>query len=253
MNKKIKISVVKYTNTLPFRFGLTNSQENDRLWSLQFDTPADCASQLLNDSVDIGLVPVAILPLVKEPQIISNYCLACNGKVDTVKLYSRVPLDKITTVLLDYQSRTSVNLVQILAKFYWKINPEFKNATEGFEDNIQCQTAALIIGDRCFSHNGNYQYEFDLGEQWLQFTGLPFVFALWVANKKIQEPILVAFENALSYGLRQLPLAISQQIQEDMRDKITSYLTRNIVFQYDRKMEQSFRHFLDLLKKLNHA
>ena len=143
--QKYKISIVNYANTLPFKYGIKESGFIDKI-DLQLDIPSVCAQKLIDNKVDIGLVPVAIIPLLKEYHIISNYCLGSNGKVDTVKLYSRVPLEKIETVYLDYQSRTSVTLVQILAKFFWKVNLHFTQAIEGFEKLVNENIAAVVIG-----------------------------------------------------------------------------------------------------------
>src|ERR1700739_4758234 len=130
--QKYKISIVSYTNTLPFKYGISQSGLEDKI-DLQLDIPSVCAQKLLDDKVDIGLIPVAVIPLLKKHYIISKYCLGTNGKVNTVKLYSNVALEEIKNVYLDYQSRTSVTLVQVLAKFFWKIKPIFTQASDGFE------------------------------------------------------------------------------------------------------------------------
>src|ERR1043166_8619691 len=111
MREKIKISAVAYLNSKPFIYGLEHSRVLDQI-DLQLDIPSECARKLINNEVEIGLVPVAVLPLIRDRQIISDYCIGAVGKVNSVMLYSDVPLDEIRTVLLDYQSRTSVTLVK---------------------------------------------------------------------------------------------------------------------------------------------
>ena len=182
--QKIRVSAVSYLNTLPFLYGINNSEIKSQL-DLSLDMPSDCAKKLLSGEVDLGLVPVAILPQLKEYHIVSDYCIGAVGNVDSVALYSDVPLNEIKEIYLDYQSKTSVNLVQILAEKYWNISPKWINAKAGFENKIQGTTAAIIIGDRTFNLPKSYQYKYDLAEQWLEFTGLPFVFACWVANKEL--------------------------------------------------------------------
>ena len=78
---------------------------------------------MLEDEIDVGLVPVAIIPEMKEHYIISDYCIGCDGEVASVCFFSDVPLDKIENILLDYQSRTSVALLKVLLNNIWKINP----------------------------------------------------------------------------------------------------------------------------------
>jgi len=112
---KLKISAVSYLNTLPFLYGIKNSGLAEKTVFEQ-DIPSICASKLLNNEVDIALVPIAVIPLMKESYIISDYCIGASGKVKTVLLLSDVPLNEIKSIYLDYQSKTSVNLIRILAK-----------------------------------------------------------------------------------------------------------------------------------------
>ncbi|MBA3972463.1 MAG: menaquinone biosynthesis protein, partial [Bacteroidetes bacterium] len=176
--QKIKISVVSYLNSKPFIYGLKHSSLMDQI-DLELDIPAVCAQKLKERKVDIGLVPIAILPELTEKYIISDYCIGAVGKVASVMLYSDVPLEEIKFVLLDYQSRTSVALVKVLAKKFWKIKPEWINAGVDYENKISGSMAAVIIGDRTFGLNDKYRYAYDLAEEWQKFTGLPFVFACW--------------------------------------------------------------------------
>jgi chorismate dehydratase len=148
--QRIKVSAVSYINTLPFLYGINNSEIKDQL-DLSLDIPSDCAKKLLSGEVDIGLVPVAILPQLKEYHIISDYCIGAVGDVDSVALYSDVPLDEIESVYLDYQSRSSVNLVKVLAKEYWHISPTWNDTTDGYENKIEGNIAGVIIGDRTFN------------------------------------------------------------------------------------------------------
>ena len=127
----IKITAVSYLNTLPFIYGLKHSRLIDTI-DLDLDYPAACAKKLINGDVDLALVPVVVIPSLKEAHIISDYCIGANGSVDTVCLYSDVPIDRIVNIFLDYQSQTSVALLKILLKEYWKLAPDFKNL---FQEN----------------------------------------------------------------------------------------------------------------------
>jgi chorismate dehydratase len=249
MTKKYLVSIVKYTNTLPLRYGINNSPVLAEM-DLQLDIPAVCAQKLLDNKVDIGLVPVAVIPLLKEYHIISKYCIGSNERVDTVKLYSAVPLQEIETVYLDYQSRTSVMLAKVLCKNYWKINPAFVNAEAGFENTISGKDAAVVIGDRCFGLNGKFAYEYDLAFEWKTYTGLPFVFAAWVSNKKIDEGFISRMESAMQYGIEHTDEAIKSE--KDITDAIMikKYLTERINYQLDEAKKESMILFLDLIKQL---
>src|SRR5512133_1902072 len=117
-----KISAVSYANTLPFVYGLTRCPEIP-VMELSFDFPARCAEKVLQNEADIGLIPVAVIPKLKYYEILPGYCLGATGRVRTVLLISTVPLLRIEKVILDYQSRTSVNLARLLARDYWNIQP----------------------------------------------------------------------------------------------------------------------------------
>ncbi len=103
---------------------------------LVFDYPAKIASFLINDQVDIGLIPVAIIPDLAEYHIISDYCIGCNGEVASVCLFSEVPLHEIKTIVLDYQSKTSVALLKILLQEHWKISPKLVAGEKNYENSI---------------------------------------------------------------------------------------------------------------------
>lgn len=246
---KYKISIVSYTNTLPFKHGITQCGILDHI-DLQYDNPSVCAQKVIEGKVDIGLIPVAVLPALKDCYIISKYCLGSNGQVDTVKLYSAVPLEKIEHIVLDHQSRTSVTLVQVLSKHYWKITPQFVAAQEGFEKNISGTSAAVVIGDRCFEMNGKFAYEYDLAAEWKKYTGLPFVFAAWVSNKPIDTAFIAEFEKALDAGVAHIPQAVQINIPTEKQALILNYLTHRISYDLDKEKQQSMQHFLHLLKGL---
>jgi chorismate dehydratase len=124
----------------------------------------------LNDEIDMGLVPVAIIPFMREYYINGRYCIGSNGNVASVCLFSETPIEKIERVLLDYQSRTSVELAKVLLKEYWKVSPELVDAGLDFRDHIKGTTAGVVIGDRALEQRQHSPYVYDLAEAW---KGLP--------------------------------------------------------------------------------
>src|SRR5512133_2854413 len=84
---KIRISAVKYANTYPFIYGLKETGFEKKV-ILETDHPSECAAKLIDNRADVGLIPVAALPLLKEYHIISDYCIGANGDVKTVLLLS---------------------------------------------------------------------------------------------------------------------------------------------------------------------
>lgn len=216
---------------------------------ISVDIPSECARKVIEGEVDLGLIPVAVIPLIKNAQIIPGYCIGANGKVDSVKLYSRVPLEQIKTIYLDYQSRTSVMLAQILAKEYWKISPEWAKATSGFEQNIAKDSAGVVIGDRTFQMNGTFPYEFDLAEEWKKLTGLPFVFAAWVSNKKCSDQEIDSIQSALEYGLQHIAEVVKEEVIKYPAFDVENYLCKSLKFRLDEGMERGMALFLEKLGK----
>ena len=181
---KVKIAAVSYINTFPFIYGIEKSGYLNELYEMQIEIPSKCAEYLMEDKVDVGLVPVAALIDLPYSEIVANYCIGAINEVKSVVLLSNSDINNITQIYLDYQSRTSVLLVQILAKFYWKVNIIWKNTSEGYEDKkLNSDEGLLIIGDRVFDQIDNYKFKYDLAYEWKSFTGLPFVFSAWISNK----------------------------------------------------------------------
>jgi len=117
------VGAVSYLNTKPLLYGIRQAEIISAI-ELTIDYPSRIASMLLRDEIDIGLVPVAIIPQMKEYHINGDFCIGSDGPVASVCLFSEEPMDRIEKVLLDYQSRTSVELARVLLKQYWKIAPE---------------------------------------------------------------------------------------------------------------------------------
>ena len=247
---KIKVSAVSYLNSKPFIYGLQHSEILNNI-DLQLDIPSDCAQKLMDGKVDLGLIPVAVIPKLKEHYIITDYCIGAEGKVASVMLYSNVPLDDIKPVLLDYQSRTSVTLVKVLAKYFWNISPVWENSTVNFENTFAGNTAAVIIGDRTFGLENKYAYAYDLAEEWQKFTHLPFVFACWVANKKLPDDFISQFNTALQLGLDNRPALIEElNALKKYNTDISFYLNSSIKYNYDEAKKKALKLFLSYCEEL---
>lgn len=243
--EKIKVGAVSYLNTKPLLYGISRLPVKDRI-ELITDYPANIAARLLDGSIDVGLVPVAIIPRLTESHIITDFCIGAEGPVVSVALFSETPIENIKKVLLDYQSRTSVNLARVLLKYYWKKEVAFLDASEGYQDQIKGDTAGVVIGDRAFTQRLKSPYIYDLAEAWQAFTGLPFVFAAWVANKVLPEDFISEFNQANAYGLCRL----DEVIRENPYDKydLYTYYTKNINYALSSTKKLGLEKFLDYLK-----
>jgi chorismate dehydratase len=237
---KIRVSAVSYTNTKPFVYGLKHSGIID-LIDLSLDIPSDCAKKLIDNDADIGLIPVAALLNIPHYKIISDYCIGAVAAVNSVFIFSEKPAEQIQRIRPDQQSRTSNKLAELLFKHYWKNQPEFISSGEA--------DAFVEIGDRTFGKRNKFPYVYDLAETWVNFTGLPFVFAVWAANKEIPTSFIDKFNSALKYGLdhrKEVIRELGQRSDFDLED----YLMNHIDFNLDGKKLEALDKFLGLLKSL---
>ena len=201
---KIRVGAVNYRNAKPLVFGL-QQPEMTKIIELSFDYPARLVDQLNRGQIDIGLVPVASIPKIQDAQVIGDYGIATDGKVASVALFSHVPIEEIQSVILDYQSRTSAALLRILMNDFWKKEVAFlPSISDEYIDEINGATAGLIIGDRALQNLGRFPFVYDLGEAWKMLTGMPFVFAVWVASKPMDRTFIEQFDAANSVGLLRL-------------------------------------------------
>lgn len=248
LEAKIRVSAVSYINSFPFIFGLENSPVS-QLIEVELDNPAACAEKLKSGQVDIGLIPVAEIPNVPNSTIISSYCIGSDGPVESVCLYSEVPMNEIEVVLLDPESRTSVKLARILAKEKWRIRPVWKPAKPGFETDIAGTTAGVVIGDRAFKLNQTHLRRWDLSTEWSEMTALPFVFAAWVSNRKLSADFESAFNSALEYGLHHKSEALRTYLPSTaVYDDRLDYVNQRIQYNLDDKKLKALERFLSLSK-----
>lgn len=199
---KIRVGIVNYLNTRPLIYGLQQKPFADRI-ELVGAYPSKLAAMLAAGQVDLGLIPVAVLPGLPEYHIVGNYCIGTVGEIASVCLFSEVPMQSIERVYLDYQSRSSVALLKWLMRESWGIQPELIESTdESYRDKIEGTTAGLVIGDRALEQRKKSTFIYDLGSEWRAITGLPFVFAAWVSMKQLPEDFIRDFDQANGLGIR---------------------------------------------------
>lgn len=251
LQKTIRVGAVSYLNTKPLMYAFKHGDAIDGV-TIKEDYPARVAAMLLNNEIDVGLVPVAILPRLSEHYIITDYCIGAEGEVASVCLFSQVPLHEIKTVILDNQSRTSVMLAQILIKYHWKLQVQYSVADDNFRTRIKGTTAAVVIGDRAFEQRKFSAFSYDLAQAWLSFTGLPFVFAAWVANKKLPDSFINAFNEANGVGLGRIAAVAAEN--ESPHYDLLKYYTKNISYRLTankRKGLQEFLRYVQMIESEN--
>lgn len=210
------------------------------------DYPAHLADMLIQNRIDVGLIPVAAIPRLSEYHIVGDYCIGTEGEVASVCLFSEVPIDEIRKVYLDYQSRSSVALLKWLMKEAWGNNAELVLAKdENYRDEIKGTTAGLVIGDRALAQRKISTFIYDLGLEWKKVTGLPFVFAAWVSNRKLPDEFIEIFNKANALGLEHLDEIVAAN-PFDIYD-LKRYYTIHINYFLDEKKIKAMENFLELI------
>ena len=213
------------------------------------DYPARIAQLLIDDKIDVGLIPVAATTKLKNWHIVGDYCIGCNGPVASVCLFSEVPIEEVNTVILDYQSKTSVNLAKILLKEHWKKDVELVDARgEDYRKQINGRTAGVVIGDRALEQRQHNKFIYDLGDEWKKFSGLPFVFAAWISNKELPKDFEVAFNEANRMGIANIQKVVEEnpfQVYD-----LQKYFTQNIDYNLTDEKREALKLYLQKLSQL---
>ena len=244
MKNIIKVGAVSYLNTKPLLFGIENSPLRSEI-DLTLDYPSRLAAKLANGTLDLALLPVAAISDVPNAHIVSDYGIASEGNVVSVALFSNVPVDETEHVFLDYQSRTSVRLAQLMFAEHWRRNVTYLPAPLNYISDIKGTTAGVIIGDRALEQLDNFKYVYDLSAAWKAYCGLDFVFAAWVSNKKLSAEFITSFNQANKLGLSHLDDVIAA-IQFPAYN-LHTYYTENIKYQLDEQKLKGLQKFLSLI------
>jgi len=246
LDKKIRVGIVSYLNTRPLIYGLQLPPVNEKI-ELVEAYPSRLADMLVNDEIDLGLIPVAAIPRLKEYHVVSDYCIGAEGEVASVCLFSEVPVEKVTKVYLDYQSRSSVALLKWLIKEYWGIQPELIETTdENYRNEIKGTVAGLVIGDRALEQRKHSTFIYDLGAEWRFVTGLPFVFAAWVSNKELSSQFIEVFNAANAIGLQHIDEIVAEHPFPAY--DLKKYYTFHISYMLDERKKKGMELFLSHIK-----
>lgn len=176
----VRLGAVQYLNTKPLIHGLAGGGVD-----VSFDLPSRLADQLAAGRLDVGLIPVIEVFRRPDYRMVSDACIACRGPVMSVKLLFRTAPHRVTTLAVDEGSRTSAALARILLAQRYGIQPRMEVLPIGASSDATVADAVLLIGDRALGPSdgtGAFQLVWDLGDEWCRWTGLPFVFAVWVAR-----------------------------------------------------------------------
>lgn len=233
MYRPVQIGAVSYLNSKPLIENLSDLAAGEA--DLVLDYPSRLADDLAEGSLDVALIPSFEYFLQPDYEVVSDACVATHGPVMSVKLYSRVPIGEIRSLALDEGSRTSAALVRIMLSERFGVHPDLEPLPIGCSTEATTADAVLLIGDRAM-HLPHEPFEavWDLGEEWLRWTGLPFVFALWATRRSTElGEIECALAKARNCGISRLAEIAGREAAPLGLDTATAtrYLERNLHFQ----------------------
>ena len=191
---RLRVGAVSFLNTKPLIYPLLNDEIETDI-ALTIDVPSRLALLLSRGDIEVGLI--SIIEYFRANPSHASYCIlpdmsiASHGSVRSIQLFSRVPVQEIQGIALATNSRSSAALLKILLAEKYQIAPRFTTCRPTINPKAALYNrqappfdAVLLIGDAALRHLGSTEYSVDLGEAWHNLTGLPFVYACWVARKE---------------------------------------------------------------------
>ena len=231
-----RLSIINYLNAAPLNHGFKQGLGGEH-FHLKFHFPSTCADRLRDGEVDAGIVSSIEYLRIPGLRIVPGLCIASPKRVRSVVILSKVPPEEIRSLALDTSSRTSVVLAQLLLRERYGVSPAVMDMGPDLPVMLAANDAALMIGDAAMRAPKQGLFVLDLAEEWHSWTGLPFVFALWLVRQdapKLPVPGGVApfFHKSLELGVAQLPAIVEEARRTIGWTKIElhEYLTENISY-----------------------
>lgn len=239
----IRVASVSYLNARPLIYGLEDHADI----RLTLDVPSRLSRSLASGECDVALLPVIDYQRMEGLVLVPAGGIGCDGHTLTVRLLSRTPIEQIDTLACDPDSHTSVALARIILAERYKLRPEFIDL---YSATGRKGEARLLIGDKVICDEpAGFEHQLDLGFAWKELTGMPFVFAAWMARA--------------AADLRDLPARLAQAKRrglEHVREVVEryavprgwpagvalQYLTVYLKYDIEERQQQAMRQFYEL-------
>ncbi len=240
--QRLRISAISYLNTAPLMWDFEHG-EAGRDFEVSYTLPSQCAEALRQQTADIGIIPAAAYTSVPDLAILPGVAIASRRPVRSILLVSKVPVAKIRKVALDTSSMTSVALTKVLFARWWGGERQFTAMAPRIEAMLAEHDAGLVIGDPALKIDRSRYVTYDLAEEWIRFTGKPFVFAFWAVRQAALRDagssldLAAIFQKSRDHGL--LPANLELIAKEWgprlglSEASVKSYLTDNIYYSLD--------------------
>ena len=203
---RLKISAISYLNTAPLLWDFEHEGPRPD-FDISYTLPSGCAEALRTGTQDVGIIPAAAYTTIPDLVVIPDIAIAANSAVRSILLVSMTPLEKIRSVALDNSSLTSVALLKVLFAKWWRGERSFNGMVPDLERMLEHHDAALLIGDPALKVDRSRYVTYDLAEEWIRFTGKPFVFAFWAVRQAalkdapLSVDLTTVFQESRDHGL----------------------------------------------------
>ncbi|MGB8062113.1 MAG: menaquinone biosynthesis protein [Candidatus Sulfotelmatobacter sp.] len=250
--RRLRISAISYLNTAPLMWDFEHGNAA-RDFDISYTLPSGCARALAEGEADIGIIPAAAYTQIPGLQILPDVAIASRRTVRSILLVSNVPAEKVRTVALDTSSMTSVALTKVLFEKWLGGGRTFTAMEPNLERMLAQCDAGLLIGDPALQVDRGRYHTLDLAEEWIRYTGKPFVFAFWaVRGEALREAdpaldLAAVFRDSRDHGLE------AQNLDKIVRkwaprlglseNGVREYLTENIHYQLDAGCLEGLRLF----------
>jgi chorismate dehydratase len=245
----IKTGVVEYLNTLPLIYGLQKGRLSHK-FELIKNVPSRLADDLKELLLDIALIPAIEYARLKGTfYIVPDLCIGADGPVKSVSLFFKKELSDIRRVALDTSSRTSVAMARLILSEKYNIKPEFISMKPDLNQMLKSADAAVMIGDIALEEGMRTPHWLDLAEEWKEWTGYPFVFALWAARDlEFPSNQLKLLSESLDLGMEHIDDIAEEYAQTHPQDKkfYADYLRNNIQYRLTEDHLEGLRAFWEM-------
>ena len=252
---RVKVGAVSFLNTKPLIYPLLDDSQfpGSEVIELSLAVPSRLATELKDGALDIGLIPIIeYFRTDSEYRIIRDISICSRGPVLSIQLLSRVPIPDLRSVALDTSSRSSRALVQIILAEKYNLHPEFHSCPSTIDPQEADTDAVLLIGDTALRQLGATDYALDLGAEWTALTGLPFVYACWVARGEVNlGQVPQTLLNAKKDGIKRIPeiVRIESQRLGFPESLCRDYLTKHIFYELGDSEIAGLKKFYELAVK----
>jgi len=246
--KALRIGSVSFLNAKPLIYGLDEVSGVE----LGLEVPSKLLDGMRRGRYDVALLPVIDYQRMDGLRLLTSGGIGCDGPTLTVRIFSPVPIEQIKTLACDTDSHTSVALARVILAEQYGIRPEFVALDALREGQAAADVAKLLIGDKVVSQEparSLMPYQLDLGGAWKDLTGLPFVFAAWMARDGVELGDLPGvLERAKVEGLAHVDQIIASEAAPRgwPADVARRYLAEYLKFDIGDRQLAAIEHFHDL-------